>query len=398
MSRSRSAPQMTSLPGVLFIVENNYYPRDTRVYNECTTVARHCRTFVLAPRQSGQRRIETIGSTVCIRFPHFEAASLAMIPLEYAIAAFWITALVPLIVLLKRIRFVHVANPPDIIVPLICWVRLTGTRIIYDVHDLSVETFRGKAGSRSALGGVLGMLLGAFETLSIWLASLVITTNQSIADRVKVKATTKSVYIVRNSNPARYATLRDVAKERSTSGLHVGYFGLLADDEAAGLPNIVAMAKQLAHRGIGFHFSIVGTGPGLPVLQSQVRNADLTEYFSFIGFMPLPEAFEVIKTFDFGVVPWGDLPKNHLHTAMKIMDYMCCAVPVCSLILKEQIASTQGVGIHAPTFEAIADEMIAIHGQPEQYEALRQLTLDRFNRALAWELQQRELLAAYGLQ
>ena len=387
---------MSTTPGVLFVIENNYYPRDTRVYNECTSLAGLYRSFVLAPRNSGERFIEKLDSTTCIRYPHFEAHSLALIPIEYAIADFWIALLVPLIVLFRRINVVHVANPPDIIIPVICWVRLIGTRIIYDVHDLSVETFRGKSGSSSAVGVGVAAALDIFETLSIRLASVVITTNQSIADHVTAKSATKPIFVVRNSNPVRFRTLREVAKRRVTNGIHVGYFGLLADDEAAGLGNLSHMAELFAQHGVPFHFTIVGTGPGLPTLKTQVHEAQLTDRFSFHGFVPLPRAFDLIKDFDFGVVPWGDLPKNHLHTAMKIMDYMSCAVPVCCLLLKEQVNSTQHIGVHANTFDEIVSEMIAIHREPERYEALREMTLERFNRALAWEFQQRELMSAYG--
>jgi hypothetical protein len=118
--------------------------------------------------------------------------------------------------------------------------------------------------------------------------------------------------------------------------------------------------------------------------------------FALHGFVRLPEAFDVIKQFDFGLVTWGDLPKNHLHTAMKVMDYMCCGVPVCSLRLKEQLASTQNVGIHGDTFEEIAQGMANIYRDEHEYEQLRQKTLRHFNEVLSWELQERSLLDAYA--
>jgi glycosyltransferase involved in cell wall biosynthesis len=156
------------------------------------------------------------------------------------------------------------------------------------------------------------------------------------------------------------------------------------------------MAEVLARTPMPYQFSIVGDGPGLSYLERAAREKGLDQHFRFFGYVRLPDAFDLIKNFDFGVVTWGYLAKNHLHTAMKVMDYMCCAVPVCSLRLKEQIQSTQNIGIHADTFAQIAIEMIDVFQQQAQYESLRQATLAHFNRVLSWELQSQKLINAYG--
>jgi len=186
------------------------------------------------------------------------------------------------------------------------------------------------------------------------------------------------------------------SKAMRAAVIHIGYFGVLADDEAAGLDNFLLVANALARKGVEFRFSIVGSGPGLSRLKGKVADHDMQKHFDYSGFVPMPDAFALLKEFDFGLVTWGDLPKNHLHTAMKVMDYMCCAVPVCSLPLKEQLNSTQRIGIHADTFEEIADRMVELHNQPDEYEALRRRSLDHFNTVLSWPLQEKGLLTAYS--
>ena len=57
---------------------------------------------------------------------------------------------------------------------------------------------------------------------------------------------------------------------------------------------------------------------------------------------------------------------------MKIMDYMCCAVPVCSLPLKEQVYSTQGIAIHANTFEGIARKIAEVYKEVNEYEGFKE--------------------------
>lgn len=401
---SRDAPELPStldaaaLP-VLFVVENDYYPRDMRVYNECSSLAaRNHPCFVLAPRQRGEPFCATINSVTCFRYPHFEARSTKWLPFEYANAAFWIALLVPLLALLKRVKVIHVANPPDFIIPLIAWLKLFGVKLVYDVHDLAVETFAGKDVRPAFLVRPVTIALELLERLSILLADAVITTNSSIEAYVRMRGRTKTrTYVVRNSNPIIFSDISEVPKSRSpgASPINIGYFGLLADDAAAGLGNFLRVADALSRRGADFKFSIVGDGPGVTRLREMIAERGLQHRFEFRGFVPMPIAFEVLKDFDYGLVTWGDLPKNHLHTAMKVMDYMCCAVPVCSLRLLEQLESTGCIGVHADSFEEIAESILALQQNPSDYEMLRRQSLQRFNEALAWPLQERNLLGAY---
>ncbi len=387
---------MRKKTSVLFVLENDYFPRDTRVYNECITLSDVYSCYVLAPRQEGEKFTESIQSVRCIRYPHFEAKSLLFILLEYSIAGTWIALLVPFIVLLKRIKVIHVANPPDFIIPIISWLKLFGTKLTFDVHDLSIETFKGKSASKTILGKFLELFLRAFELLSIQFADLIITTNRSISDYVRQKNARKRIHVVRNSNPIVFKSITEIDKSKRTGMINIGYFGVLADDEAAGLDNFFIIAKTLAKNKIQFKFSIIGSGPGLGYLRRKIRECGMEDRFDLYGFVRVPQAFEIIKNFDFGLVTWGYLPKNHLHTAMKVMDYMCCAVPVCSLRLKEQVNSTEDIGIHVNTFEEIAQKVVEIYNKVDEYEDLRERTLSHFNNVLSWELQKLNLTSAYA--
>ena len=383
---------------ILFVVENDYFPRDMRVYNEAISLSRDNTCYVFAPRQQGQGLVERIDAVTCFRYPNLEAASLKWLVLEYALAAFWIGVCVPLLVLRYRIQVVHVANPPDFVIPIVCWLKLVGTKFVYDVHDLSVATFQGKARSQSRLTKVLEGLLKAFELASLRISDAIIATNESIQDHMARRSGNRHpIHVVRNSNPVVFAHTEDVRKaSRFDRVMHVGYFGVLANDEAAGLENFFVVAHALARQGARFRFSIVGSGPGLPRLRRMAAEQGMQHLFTFHGFVAMPDALQIIKEFDFGLVTWGDLPKNHLHTAMKVMDYMCCAVPVCSLRLKEQMNSTRNIGIHAASFEEVAARMVALYGDRAAYETLRQRTLQHFNSLLSWAMQERNLFGAYA--
>jgi len=383
------------MPNILFIVENDSFPQDIRVYNECKTIVLNYPCVAVAPRKKNEKFVDFIdGNIKCYHFPHFEAGSIALLPLEYLNAAFWLSILVPFAVFRHHIRIIHVANPPDFIIPLLSWLKIFGIMFIYDMHDLSTETFRGKTDKQGLTVRMILSLLTTFEKISILFADRIISTNLSIKEYVLKQYASKSIFVVRNSNPVRFQTITEIPKNESPK-MNIGYFGIIANDKAAGIDNFIVLAKQLQKRKIDFSISVIGNGPGLMHLKFLIEKNSLNAYFTFHGFLPLELAFQEIIHFDFGIVTWGDIPKNHFHTAMKIMDYMCCGVPVCSLKLREQMYSTQNIAIHTETFEEMADAMVDIYRKKDEYEELRRLTLRHFNTVLCWENQSKELIEAY---
>lgn len=317
-----------------------------------------------------------------------------MIPLEYLLALLTLAILIPFIVLRRQISVIHTANPPDFIIPAVAWLKVFGVKLVYDVHDVSEETLRGKFAGGGAMFRFFAAGIRWLERVSVSLSDLVIATNNSISRRVANLSPEKRIVVVRNSNPLVYRHLEDIPKSPGVQ-LNVGYFGVLANDAAAGLDNLILLAQALEKQGIDFKLTIVGDGPGLTPLRSLVAAASLGGRFQFDGFVGLPQAYDVIRNFDFGIVSWPDTPKSHLHTAMKIMDYMCCGVPVCSLRLREQMYSTNGIGIHAESFESMAIEMVRVFKDRPAYQALRKSSLERFNTVLRWEIQESTLRAEY---
>ena len=151
----------------------------------------------------------------------------------------------------------------------------------------------------------------------------------------------------------------------------------------------------LREKKIDFTFSIIGCGEGIVILKNLLKEDNLEKYFKFYGWMNLNDAFKEIIHFDFGILPLTDTKANNMATASKFMDYMCCAVPACSLKLTEQMKTTSNIGIHTDSFEDMNDKIIKYYKNKKQYRELRELTLTRFNEELCWEKQTTSLIKGY---
>lgn len=383
---------------ILFIVQNSFYPRDTRVYNECKAVnhVENFKCFVFAPRNSKlkEKYFEIDEGVNCIRFPHYDSGSITSILLEYFISFFWFVCAVPWIVLFYRIKIIHVGNPPDFILPAFFWLKIFGVKFIFDQHDLSLEQFKIRVKEQNIISRTLLILLARFEKWSIELSNLVIATNATIEEYEHGIVKNKKTIIVRNSNKIQYSNIKSIPKKNNNK-LHLGFIGSLMYHSEAGIESLRDIAYYLRKRNIDFNISIIGEGPGMEILENILKRDNLEGYFHFYGWMRPQNAFLEIINFDFGILPWTICESNNVHTAAKLMDYMCCAVPVCSLTLREQMRTTNKIGVHTETFEEMVDEIIKIYTDKKVYETLRAKTLLRFNKDICWEKQETVLINGY---
>jgi len=110
-------------------------------------------------------------------FPHlsFSSGTLGYF-LEYAYATLAIAVLTAYVWFTRGFDIVHIANPPDCLVPVTAVYKMLGKRIIYDQHDLSPELYVARFSRSSA---VLLRLQLWLELLSYKLADHVIVTNES---------------------------------------------------------------------------------------------------------------------------------------------------------------------------------------------------------------------------
>jgi glycosyltransferase involved in cell wall biosynthesis len=175
----------------------------------------------------------------------------------------------------------------------------------------------------------------------------------------------------------------------------LGFIGSLCYHSEAGIESLKDIAYYLRERNVDFVISIIGEGPGMEILKHLLRQDKLENYFHFYGWLRPQNAFLEIINFDFGILPWTICESNIVHTAAKLMDYMCCASPVCTLKLHEQIKTTDNIGIHTETFEEMVDKIVETYSDKELYEDLRAKTLARFNNTLCWEKQEAVLLNGY---
>jgi hypothetical protein len=160
------------------IVENGNFPGDPRVSTEARTLRDWgYAVTVIGPddkKAASQRTIEGINvyRFLCVR----SFGGILGYLLEYTSAAIAIFTLTAYVCVTHGFDIVHIANPPDFLVPLISIYKLFGKRIIFDQHDLTPELYAARFSQTNAL---LLRIQTVLERLSYRWADHSIVTNES---------------------------------------------------------------------------------------------------------------------------------------------------------------------------------------------------------------------------
>ena len=257
---------------------------------------------------------------------------------------------------------VHVHNIPDFLVFAALWPRLTGARVILDIHDIVPEFYGSKFGVRS--GHPMLRLLYAMEWCSARCADHIILSNhiwlEKYAERNGCRANT-SVFI--NNVDPRIFHRRPRTR---TDGHPVVLFpGGLQWHQ--GLDIAIRAFQLVNRRRPDAQFHIYGEGNMKDQLVSLTRDLGLDRHVQFFRPLPVREIATLMAEADLGVVPKrADSFGNEAYST-KILEFMAAGVPVIASSTRiDRFYFDDTVVRFFPSgdVEALANAMLEMLGDP----------------------------------
>jgi len=380
---------------IAMLLENNPYPQDVRVRREAEALAAagH-RVRVIAPRDAGQPRRETIASVEVRRFrAPLGGTGARSIAAEYAVAVPKLH-LAALRELAGGATVLHLHNPPDLLVAAGLLARLLGRRVVFDHHDLFPELVAEKTGARA-----LAALARAGERATFAVSSLVLATNESMAliARERGRVAPGRVAVVRNGPPAAWLDEPPApARAGALSDPQLVYVGAVSSqDGVAGLAEV--MRRLTGEHGLsGARLTIVGEGDAREPAAAAMRAASVEAHVRWLGWTQPAEVLGHIRAADICVDPAPPSPLNHRSTMIKIAEYMAAGRPVVAYDLTETRHTLGATGVLADPGEpaAFAAAIARLAGDGAARAALAAAARERAAE-LTWERSEEILLAAY---
>lgn len=222
----------------------------------------------------------------------------------------------------RRYDLIHVHNVPDFLVYSAWLPRLTGAKVILDIHDMLPEFFANKFGKPEASPYV--RLLKIIEKLSALFANHVIISNHLWSE----KATARSVAREKCSVFINYVDLNlfQSRRTRNDGRFVMLYHGGLQRHQ--GLDLAIRAFDKACRQNLGAEFHIYGGGNMKPELAALVQELGLEDRVFLRESVPMQEVADIVANADLGIVAKrADSFGNEAYST-KIMEFMAGGVPV----------------------------------------------------------------------
>ena len=283
---------------------------------------------VIALRQRGQPYLERDGRLTVRRVPAPRQRGGAVAYLaEYGLFFLAAFALLTALHIRRRYKLVQVHTLPDPLVFAAIVPKLTGARVVLDLHECMPEFFATKFGTDLEHPTVRAVAAG--EQAAIRFADFAITCTEQM----------REAFVGRGADPDRVGVVHNGAEEdvfdpdrHPPRARDNGSFTLICHgsvEERYGLDTAIQAVASLADEIPELKLKIYGKGSQLPELRELANQLDVRDRVEFNGnWIPLEELVEAIADADAGVVAMKRDAFRDLVHCNKMYDLVAMRRPV----------------------------------------------------------------------
>lgn len=282
----------------------------------------------------------------------------------------------------RRYDLIHVHNIPDFLVFAAWYPRLSGAKVILDIHDLVPEFFASKFRVSEISGLVSGLKVA--ERVSAAFAHHVILANHLWLDKYVARSADRwkcSVFI----NHVDSKIFEPIQRGSANAKKVILFPGGLQWHQ--GVDIAIRAFAQLRRRLPEVEFHIYGDGDMKSSLLNLARELGLNGSLRFFKPLPIHEIARVMAKADLGVVPKrADTFGNEAYST-KIMEFMSLGVPVVVANTKVDLYYFNESVVRffeSGNSEALADAMLEVLTRPEAFRSQVARAME-YARQNSWE-------------
>jgi glycosyltransferase involved in cell wall biosynthesis len=225
----------------------------------------------------------------------------------------------------KRYNIIHITSPPDFLVFSAILLKLTGAKIILDIHDINPEFYMRKFGVKENSYIVKYLLI--LERLAVKYADHVITVTdiwkKKIVERTKI--TSKKCTVVMNV-PSEIFINNDKTKKNVSKKFKMLYPGSLG--EHFGVDTLVKSISVVNDKINNFVLYIYGDGHQKKYLKNIAKSLNLNSKIVFHDTVPREELIYIMKDVDLGIVPTKNGIFSDEALSGKSLEFLSIGTPI----------------------------------------------------------------------
>lgn len=309
------------------MVAYTFYESDNRVRRYAETLAREgFEVDVVALRQEGNyRKVEFINGVRVLRVQLRVVNEKSRAVLLRRLLLFFLRSMWTLSreQLKQRYDLVHIHSIPDFEVFAAWLPKVTGSKLILDIHDIVPEYYASKF--RISSTSLTFKLLVIVERISAGFSDHVISANHIWQERLHGRSVRASKLTTILNFPDGQIFYRR-GRHRSDKKVVLLYPGSLNYHQ--GLDLAIRAFGRIKDQAPGAEFHIYGTGEQLPHLLQLIQDLGLQEKVLYKGSQPLDQVASLIENADLGIVPKRKNGFGNEAFSTKILEFMSMGVPV----------------------------------------------------------------------
>lgn len=280
---------------------------------------------VIALRRRGESMFDSVDGIRLFRIQRRSVTETAAV--AYLAKLLWFafksTAVLTVLHARRRYDVIHVHNVPDFLVFSAIVPKLTGARVILDIHDILPELYAGKFGATSR--SVTFKALVLLEKASCSFANHVIVANDLWYHALLERSTKRCTSIMNYPDVSVFKPLP--ARASGSNGRFVFlYPGSLNHHQGV---DLALRAFSLVKKDMPeSEFHVYGEGPDRPLLHKLVGELGLEECVKIRNRVPIAQMAEIIAAASVGVVPKRADGFGNEAFSTKVLEFMASNVPV----------------------------------------------------------------------
>ena len=374
------------------VVRQYHVPHDPRVWREANALGELFDEIdVICMRGNGESWTERLGNVRVLRLPieHKRGGKLRYL-FEYA--AFGVLAFVVLTFLhiRHRYRLVQVHSLPDALVFSAIFPRLTGTRIVLDLHEPMPEFFQSKFGVGE--GNRWVRLVRSIEQLAIRFSHLVITPTNQMRERfIQRGANAATIHVVMNGSDESVFDPSRFERDGNSNRFRLICHGSI--EERYGLDTVIRALPLIQPTIPEVLFQIIGRGAyksELRRLAERLGVRDLVEFSE--GYIPEDELVQALAQANVGIVAMKRDEFRDLTLCLKMFDFIAMELPVVSSrtrAVTEYFGGDCFAMFESDDPESLAQAVTEIYVSPDRGRSLARAASSAF-APYRWDVQRIE--------
>uniref|UniRef100_A0A7V3JAE4 Glycosyltransferase n=1 Tax=candidate division CPR3 bacterium TaxID=2268181 RepID=A0A7V3JAE4_UNCC3 len=290
-------------------------------------------------------------------------------------------------------QLIHVHNVPDFLVFATLFPRITGAKIILDIHDILPELYAHKFNSSKS--SLVFKALLQVEKLSAKFADYVIAANDIWLQRLTQRSVRpeKCLAMINYPDTLLFKPAQNGSRRGSDGRFILLYPGTL--NRHQGLDVAVRAMALIREKIPVAELQIYGEGPSLQYLKKMVREMDLEGKVFFHSTVPLEELVKIIHKASVGIIPKLADGFGNEAFSTKSMEFMACGVPV--IMSRTLIDTTYFTDDHVWFFNpgdpaSLADTIYKVYSRPEETRTKVKASLELVSRN-NWEVKKNEYVS-----